>query len=200
MRVGITGGIGSGKTSVCRIFELLGVPVYYADDRAKALMIERKELVQDIKKAFGEESYTAEGMLNRTHLADMVFKDNTRLQQLNALVHPVVFKDVESWQSSHRAAPYTIKEAALLFESGSFRSLDNIICVYAPTDLRIKRVMKRDQITAEQVRDRINKQLLDYDKIALADYVITNNGHQSLIQQVLHIHKELVRKRVDGET
>lgn len=191
MHIGITGGIGSGKTTICRIFENLGVPVYYADERAKRLMVDNPKLVAQIKATFGAESYTSEGVLNRVYLANIVFKDNRKLQQLNALVHPAVFEAVKKWQAKHQSAPYTLKEAALLFESGSFRSLDKIICVYAPTDLRIERVSKRDQVTAEQVRDRMDKQLSDYDKIALSDFVITNNGSKSLIRQVLSIHQQL---------
>jgi len=191
-KIGITGGIGSGKTTVCKIFETLGIPVYYADDRARKLMVENVRLIQSIKELFGSNAYTAEGTLNRPHIAKIAFSSPYRLRQLNALVHPAVAKDAEKWHSEQTNVPYTLKEAALLFESGSFRSLDQLICVYAPQKERIKRVMLRDNSLEQQVFARLKQQMSDFEKIQLSDFVITNNHQASLIQQVLNIHQQLV--------
>ncbi len=191
MKVGITGGIGSGKTTVCKIFETLGIPIYYSDDRAKALMVEDLNLVHQIKALLGKDAYFENGSLNRTYIANIVFNNPKKLATLNALVHPVVIADAEIWHKA-QTAPYTIKEAALLFESGSFRSLDKTITVYAPEALRLKRVMNRDEIAIDQVQSRMNKQLSEIDKIHLADFVITNNEKALLIPQVLNIHRAII--------
>lgn len=192
MKVGITGGIGSGKTTACKIFETLGIPIYYADDRAKQLMTESEELKAQIITNFGTKSYDKEGNLHRIHLANIVFKDPDKLRLLNSLVHPVVYQDAERWHAAQRGAPYTIKEAALLFESGSFRQLDKIICVYAPKAARLQRVMQRDQADEAQVLARMDKQMSDFDKMQLANFIITNNQEYSLIQQVLDIHQKIL--------
>lgn len=192
MKIGITGGIGSGKTTVCKIFETLGIPIYYADDRAKQLMTESEELKRQIVEYFGVETYNEQGQLNRAHLANIVFNNPDQLLLLNSLVHPAVHRDAEQWHTAQTNVPYTIKEAALLFESGSFRQLDKIICVYAPKSARLQRVMKRDQADEEQVLARMNKQMSDIDKMQLSDFIITNNQEHSLIQQVLKIHQTLI--------
>lgn len=191
-KIGITGGIGSGKTTICHLFELLGIPVYYADDRAKFLMTQHPPLVKQIIDTFGGQAYLPSGELNRTYLAELVFSDATQLQKLNRLVHPYVFEDAERWHKNQVDVPYTLKEAALLFESGSFRTLHRVITVYAPRAMRIQRVMQRDLVSKEKVIERVQKQMPDDQKIALADYVITNNGAASLIPQVLSIHKSLI--------
>jgi dephospho-CoA kinase len=193
MHVGITGGIGSGKTTVCKIFESLNIPVYYADDRAKQLMIEDRKLVEAIETTFGAESYHENGQLNRAYLSGIVFKDPVKLRQLNQLVHPVVFQDGLKWQEEHKDALYTLKEAALLYESGSFRALDRMICVYAPKQIRLERVMQRDDASKKAVLARMNKQLPELDKMTLSDFVITNDGQSSLISQVLTIHRKLTQ-------
>src|SRR5919206_4223080 len=141
LKIGLTGGIGSGKTTVAKIFELLNVPVYYADTASKRLYHTDKELMANLKKHFGEDIYTNE-QLNRSKLAAIVFADKAKLELLNSFVHPPTIKDAEEWLS-RQTAPYVIKEAALLFESGSVAGLDYVIGVYAPTHLRIKRVMDR---------------------------------------------------------
>jgi len=192
MKIGITGGIGSGKTTVCKIFETLGIPVYYADDRAKQLMAKNEDLKAQIISHFGEATYNNEGRLNRVHLANIVFNDPDKLLLLNSLVHPAVNQDAERWHRAQKDAPYTIKEAALLFESGSFRQLDRIICVYAPKAARLQRVIQRDGVSEAQVLARMNKQMADFDKIQLSDFVITNNQKKSLIQQVLRIHQTVL--------
>jgi len=191
-KIGITGGIGSGKTTVCHLFELLGIPIYYADDRAKWLMCHHPDLVLQLKQTFGESIYLPDGALNRTYLANLVFANPWQLQQLNQLVHPVVFEDAETWHYQQRNVPYTLKEAALLFESGSFRNLDRLITVYAPLSLRIQRVIQRDLVSQERVIERVKQQMPDAQKMELADFIITNNGHAPLIPQVLAIHKSLI--------
>lgn len=190
IKVGITGGIGSGKTTVCRIFETLGIPVYYADDRAKYLMNNDAGLKAQLIRRFGEEVYK-NNELDRPFLARQVFNNPEALKDLNNLVHPAVARDSERWQHEHSDTAYTLKEAALLYESGSYRQLDKIIVVTAPLDVRVKRVMERDGVTRQEVLDRIKNQIPEEEKVARADYVINNDGEKSLIEQVLAIHHHL---------
>jgi dephospho-CoA kinase len=157
LKVGLTGGIGSGKTIVAHIFELLGIPVYYADDRTKWLMNSNEELKSSVIKNFGEESYI-NNELNRRYLASVVFNDREKLNLLNAITHPVTIRDAEEWMLQ-QTTPYVIKEAALLFESGATEKLDYVIGVYAPQHIRVKRVMARDNLSAEEVMKRISKQI-----------------------------------------
>lgn len=192
LKVGITGGIGSGKTTVCKIFEQLDIPIYYADDRAKVLMVEDTQLVKEIKALLGTEAYTEDGQLNRAYVADIVFQNPDKLSQLNALVHPAVAKDGEDWQKKQQNTPYTLKEAALLYEAGSYRALDKMICVVAPQELRIERVMKRDQVDRAAVQARMDKQWPQAKKARLSDFLIYNDGNQSLILQVMRIHHRLL--------
>ena len=196
LKVGITGGIGSGKTTVCKIFETLGIPVYYADERAKRLMTEDMELVAAIKKLFGEDAYFPDGNLDRGFIASIVFNDRKILDRLNDLVHPVVAKDGEKWHLEQQDVPYTLKEAALLIESGSHLLLDKIITVTAPLELRIQRVMARDKAERAAVEARINKQMPESEKVKIADFVIKNDGSMSLIKQVLKIHTDLILNRI----
>ena len=193
LKIGITGGIGSGKTTVCKIFETLGIPVYYADDRAKILMVEDKVLIKKIKQEFGEAAYFPDGSLNRQLISDIAFHNPLKLKELNAAVHPSVFKDGERWHKTQKGVPYTLKEAALLFESGSNSVLDKIITVFTPKELRIERVLLRGGLTRAEIEARIAKQLPDEDKIKQADFVIYNDGEKALIPQVLAIHKVLMK-------
>jgi dephospho-CoA kinase len=186
--LGITGGIGSGKTTVCKIFETLGIPVYYADDRAKYLMSHDPVLIAGIIELFGSEAFLEPHLLNRAHIAQVAFNDKEKLNQLNALVHPAVAQDGLNWQVAQHNVPYTLKEAALLFESGSYRNLDKIIVVAAPLELRIQRVMARDEAKREEVEARISKQMPEAEKVKLADFVINNDGKSPLISQVMAIH------------
>ena len=197
LKVGITGGIGSGKTTVCKIFETLNIPIYYADERAKWLMVNDQDLVIQIKDLLGKESYTIDGQLNRKFISSIVFNDKGKLKQLNALVHPVVANDGENWHLE-QVAPYTLKEAALLFESGSYRSLDKIITVFAPESTRIQRVVDRDQVSEAEVKARIRNQMPDEEKVKLADFVINNYDNHRLIPQVLEIDRQL-RLGLNGE-
>lgn len=193
LKIGITGGIGSGKTTICKIFETFGIPVFYADTVAKQLMTSDDILVQGIKAAFGELSYSKEGILDKKYLANIVFNNEVQLAKLNSLVHPAVFRAFDKWESSQTAAPYVLKEAALLFESGSYKSCDFTILVTAPRELRIKRVMQRDAVSAEQVIARINKQLDDEEKEKMADFFINNDEVSLLIPQVLDLHINFIK-------
>ncbi|MEN0005983.1 MAG: dephospho-CoA kinase [Bacteroidota bacterium] len=192
LKIGITGGIGSGKTTVCKLFEELGIPVYYADTQAKYLMSNDEKLIAQIKELFGEEAYHYTGLLNRAHIAKIAFSDQSKLEQLNRLVHPAVATDSLAWHNAQQEVPYTLKEAALLYESGSYKALDKIITVTAPEAIRIERVMKRDQVEEAAVRARMEKQLPETYKVEQADFVIHNDGTQSLITQVLAIHQQLL--------
>ena len=189
LRIGITGGIGSGKTTVAKIFELLDIPVYYADAATKRLYDEDPELMQEIRQHFGADVY-AENKLDRTRLAAIVFRDAEKLNLLNALVHPRTIHDAEEWMKRQRA-PYVLKEAALIFESGSARSLDYVIGVQAPEHLRLKRVMDREGVTREEFYTRANRQIEESIKMRLCDFVIKNDEQELVIPQVLHLHKHL---------
>lgn len=194
LKLGITGGMGSGKSTACRLFELLGIPVYYADPRAKALMNEDVQLRKALIKTFGEEVYSAQQELNRAHLSSLVFNNPTKLKQLNALVHPAVAKDYERWHRQQKNVPYTLKEAALLFESGSYKKLDAVIVVNSPLELRITRTMQRDGSTREAILQRINNQLSDKERNQLGQYFLQNDEEHSLIEQVVKLHQQLLEK------
>jgi dephospho-CoA kinase len=191
-KAGITGGIGSGKSTVARIFEVLGIPVYYADAAAKRLMQHDKELREGVISAFGEHIYP-NGTLDRKALASVVFSDRAKLQLLNSLVHPATIRDGEDWAAG-QTSPYVLREAALLFESGVDRLLDCMIGVSAPIDLRIKRVMHRDKITREQIQHRIDNQMDEALKMERCDYLIFNDELQLLIPQVVKLHEMLLAK------
>jgi dephospho-CoA kinase len=193
LRVGITGGIGSGKSLVCKIFEQLGAPVYDADSRARRLMTEDKVLVEQIKAKFGEQSYAKSGELNREYLSKEVFNNSLRLELLNSLVHPRVALDSERWMNENANAPYLIKEAALLFESGSYKTLDKIIVITAPEALRVNRTLNRDKTrTKEDVLKIIRNQMNEDEKISRADFVIHNDESMLIIPQVLKLHERFI--------
>ena len=190
--VGITGGIGSGKSTVARIFSILGIPVYSADDRAKWLMGNNDQLKTQIKATFGDESYQLDGNLNRVFLAKTVFSDPEKVKAINSLVHPAVGKDFLTW-ASQQHAPYVLKEAALIFETGGNKALDYVINVSSPLKIRIARTLMRDPFRSEeQVNQIINQQLPDEQKNELADFVIKNTDNKLLIPQVLKIHQQLI--------
>jgi len=193
-RIGITGGIGSGKSTVCRIFEALGIPVYYADTWAKWLTTHDEALVQGIRTLLGAEAYLPDGTYNRVYVAKIVFQDPAKLQGLNALVHPAVERHSRIWhdEMAQKGAPYSLKEAALMVESGSHRYLDALIVVTAPEALRIQRVMQRDGLTEQEVRARMSNQLSESEKLRYADHIIVNDGAQLLIPQVMRVHRLLV--------
>jgi len=193
LKVGITGGIGSGKTTVCRVFEVLGIPVFYADDAAKSIMHTDARLREDIIKDFGKDSYTANGDLDRNYIAAIVFSNKEQLVKLNALVHPAVFRAFESWVAEQKDVPYVLKEAALLFESDAYKMCDQSILVKSPEALKFERIMVRDQITLEEVRLRMDRQFSDEKKEKMADHLITNNEQLLLIPQILALHKHFIQ-------
>jgi dephospho-CoA kinase len=186
LKIGLTGGIGSGKTTVAKVFEVLGIPVYYADEAAK----------QQLILHFGKETYLEGGQLNRKHLSSIVFNNKEKLELLNSLVHPATIADAKEWFSKQQA-PYVIKEAALLFESGTAEGLDYIIGVTAPTALRIKRVMERDGVTAEEVKRRMTNQVDEVIKMKLCDFVVHNNEQELLLPQALALHNELIKRSTE---
>lgn len=187
LKIGITGGIGSGKTLVSGVFQKLGAPTYNADDRAKWLMSNNPEIVERVIDLFGPEAYI-NGELNRSLIAEQVFKNTSLLAQLNAVVHPVVFDDFDEWYDT-QTYPYVLKEAALLFESGSYRDLDAIITVDAPLEIRLKRTTIRDQKSEDEIKGRIKKQYPNEIKVKAADFVINNDGITPVLPQVLQLHQ-----------
>lgn len=199
MQVGITGGIGAGKSIVCRIFQILGIPVYDADTRARQLMEESPGLREKIITTFGRESYTESGKLNRPYLAALVFDDHEKVQELNNLVHPQVAVDYREWAAVHESQfPYTIKEAALLIESGSYRELDYLVTVLAPENVRIDRVLNRDpNRKTAQVEAIIQQQTSDRERIEKSDKILYNDDGQPLVRQILDLHHYLF-SRLEG--
>ena len=191
LNIGITGGIGVGKTTVCRIFETLDIPVYFADDRAKRLMTGNRKVKSAIIKLFGKEAYFRNGRLNRKFIGSQIFGNQELLTAMNQIVHPAVFADAAQWVQSQNA-PYALQEAALLVESGRYKSLDKLIVVSAPEEVKIKRVQKRDRKSQKDIKAIIRKQLPDKVKLEKADFVIINDGQQALIPQVLKIHNKIM--------
>ncbi|HEY4150376.1 MAG TPA: dephospho-CoA kinase [Chitinophagaceae bacterium] len=189
LRIGLTGGIGSGKSTVAHVFEVLGIPVYYADEAARRLMNEDASLKEQILRNFGPSAYK-DGVLNRVYLAAQVFNDKEKLDRLNAIVHPATIADGEQWML-RQTTPYALKEAALIFESGAQRQLDYVIGVHAPAPLRMLRAMKRDHSSKEKVESIISRQLDESIKMKLCDFVITNDEQQPIIPQVMELHEKL---------
>jgi dephospho-CoA kinase len=196
LKIGLTGGIGSGKTTVAKVLEVLGVPVYYADEAAKELMHSNELLKQQLILRFGKETYFEDGQLNRKHLSSIVFNNKEKLELLNSLVHPATIADAKEWFSKQQS-PYVVKEAALLFESGTAEGLDYIIGVTAPAALRIKRVMDRDGVTADEVKRRMANQVDETLKMKLCDFVLHNNEQELLLPQVLALHNELIKRSTE---
>lgn len=192
LRIGITGGIGSGKSTVAKIFEAFGIPCYYADSNAKRLMVEDDEVKSDLIAYFGEELYP-EGVLNRAWLAQKIFESEEDRQFVNGVVHPAVAKDFEKW-ADEQSAPYVLREAAILFETGGYKSSDANILVTAPEEVRIERVMNRDGVDRQSVVARIRSQWSDEHKSKLADFIILNDGNSTLIPQVHTIHEAILSR------
>lgn len=193
IKVGITGGIGTGKSYVSKIFRTLGIPFYDADKEAKLIMTKSDTVRQALIEAFGAETYFEDGSLNRKWLSSKVFDDKAELDRLNKIVHPAVIKDGVDW-AANQTSPYNLKEAALLYESGSYKTLDFTILVTAPLELRIQRVMQRDQISRQEVLDRMQKQMPEEEKLKYADFVIVNDEVTPLIPQILEIHEQILSK------
>ncbi len=194
LKIGITGGIGVGKSVVALIFRQLGIPVYDADTRAKWLITHNPLLISEIKENFGEEAYLPNGELNRRYLAEKVFINNDKTLLMNSLVHPKVGQDSEAWFEEHKGKySYLLKEAALLYEAGGYKELDKIIVVTAPLEVRLTRIQARDpQRSREEIIAIIGKQMPENEKITKADFLIQNDGAQALIPQVLELHQRFV--------
>lgn len=191
--VGITGGIGTGKSLVCQIFSRLGVPVYESDKVAHTFYEKYPEINERIKKEFSEDVFEKNGKLNRKKLGEIVFSDNKKLNTLNSIIHPLVKLDFEKWLKGNKGNPYVIKEAAILFESGSNEICDKIISVISPIELRISRVKERDHKSRIEIENIIDKQLNDEELIKKSDFIIYNDEKQMLIPQVLKIHGGFIK-------
>ena len=192
IKVGITGGIGSGKSTACKVFQLLGIPVYYADDESKIILDDDKKVKESIIKLAGMQVLNENNLIDRKKLASFVFNDKEKLQKLNSILHPAVGAHFEDWIKAHKKYPYIVKEAAILFESGAYKQVDKVITVIAPMGLRISRSMASSGNTKEQILQRINNQVSDDEKIIRSQFVIVNDEQQLLIPQVLAIHKLLI--------
>jgi dephospho-CoA kinase len=194
LKVGLTGGIGSGKSIVCKIFSILGIPVYPADTAAKRLYDTDEELRNGVKSLFGEHLYVS-GTLDRQKLAGIIFSNNDSLKKINELVHPAVVRDfLDCVSRLPETTPYVIHEAAILYEAEIEHLFDAVINVYAPEYLKIKRVLARENTNEHDVKQRIESQLPDYLKIALSDYNIVNDDKTPVLPQIFQIHKELLNK------
>jgi dephospho-CoA kinase len=193
LKIGITGGIGSGKTTVCSIFEQLGIAVYNSDIRARVLMQTNQELIAALKTHFGDDIYGEYNMLDTEKMSERVFSDPLQLQQLNVLVHPVVLSDFSKWCLAKAALPYVLMESALIFEANIRPLLDKVITVYTPPTLRMERLLKKTELTESQIRLRMQNQMDDEEKKKLSDFVILNDDKHSLIEQVLSLHNGFLK-------
>lgn len=190
LKVGITGGIGSGKSTVCQVFKTLGIPIFFADSAAKYLMNNDPALISSIKELFGEDIYT-NGSIDRPKLSSIVFSKPELLQKLNAIVHPATIAYGKEWMEMQQA-PYVLKEAAIFFESGTYKDMDVMIGVYAPLELRIRRAMQRDNASREKIEARVAQQMDEDEKMAKCNYVIYNDDVHAVIPQVEQLHEQLL--------
>mgnify|MGYP002622212220 CR=1 FL=1 len=190
LKVGVTGGIGSGKTTVCKEFEKLGVPVFYADDVAKNIL-NSPRIVEKIEAIFGKD-VVKNGQVDRKKIAAIIFSDKSKKEQLNSIIHPEVANEYTAWLNQHQNYPYTIKEAAILFETGTYKQLDKIILIIADKNTRVKRIIERDNTTEEEVLARMKNQWTDEEKKPLADFIIENQKKSNLEQQIKEVHKALL--------
>jgi dephospho-CoA kinase len=191
IRVGLTGGIGSGKTTVCNVFKQLGIPVYHADSQARVLSDTNQEIIRALSSLFGKNIYTPTG-LDRKKLSEFIFVNNDLLQKVNAIIHPKVREDFNAWLNEHNEMKYIIHEAAILFESGLHTLFNKIITVSAPEEIRIRRIMEREGVSEGYVRNIIGNQWPERKKRNLSDYVIVNDQQRMILPQVLEIHNELI--------
>ncbi len=192
LKVGLTGNIGSGKTLIAQVFSTLGVPVFHADSEARKLY-EIEEIREKIKAIFGPGIFSSSGEIIRSALAEIVFKNAKLLEELNGIIHPVVRREYQQWCLQHSEAAYTLYEAAILFESGHYREMDKVVCVSAPEEMRIARVMQRDGMSRQEVERRMANQWEEKKKVELADYVINNDETSPVIYQVLEIHRQIIQ-------
>jgi dephospho-CoA kinase len=193
-QIGITGGIGSGKSTICKIFTCLGVPVYDADSRAKSIMTTDGILIEQIKKEFGDLVYLPDGSLDREYLSRVIFENQEKRTLLNQMVHPRVAADTDRWLDQNREASYVVREAALLIESGAYLRVDKVLLVTAPEELRIKRVLARDpHRLREEVVKIMATQLPEEEKKKVADVVVYNDETQLLVPQILHLHSQFLK-------
>ncbi len=193
IKVGLTGGIGSGKTTVAKVFEAFGIPIYYADKEAKLLMLHNSALRTAIQAKFGEKTYNSNG-LDRRYLAKIVFQDDEALKSLNALVHPIVRRDFNEWVQLQKT-PYVIQESAILFETGFYEDFDVIISVLCPMRERIERLLQRDNSTVEQIKARMNAQVTDKIRVEKSDYVLQNGQDDLLLSEIIKLDSILRTKK-----
>ncbi|MGG7663076.1 dephospho-CoA kinase [Dyadobacter sp. BHUBP1] len=197
--IGITGGIGSGKSMVCRLFECLDIPIYYADSRAKWLTNNDREIRKKVIALLGNEAYNSNGMYDTRFVASKVFKNEPLLKKLNAIIHPVVLRDTQNWVVQHAGAPYVVKEAAIMARAGQANAVDVVVVVEAPVALRIQRILERDKRPEQEIRAIIERQVSDESRREIADYIVNNDDASELIPQVLHLH-ELFLKRKSSQS
>ena len=188
--IGITGGIGSGKTTVCKIFELLGAPIFYADEEAKKLYDDKKISTQ-VVKLVGKKVLGKDGEIDKKKLAGIVFSDKRLLTKLNGIIHPVVMKKFSVWKKLQKGKKYVIKEAAIMIESGSYKDIDILVNIKSPKELKIKRLLIRNNTSKEDIETRMKEQLSDKEREKYSDAVIINDDKHSLIAQVLNLHKKI---------
>lgn len=190
-KIGITGGIGSGKTTICKVFEILGIPVYYSDAAAKSIMDNDKTVQQKVIDSFGDGILDNKKNIDKKKLANLVFHQPEKLKLLNSIIHPAVANDFNNWLTLQNS-PYILKEAAIMFESGANKEMDKIIVVSSPQEIRIKRVVKRDNTTIESIEQRIKNQLPEEELIKKADFVIVNDENMPVVEQIIKIHEQLL--------
>jgi dephospho-CoA kinase len=191
IRVGVTGGIGSGKTHICSIFFRMNIPVYNADTEAKKLADHDPEIKEEIISLLSRKVYTKTG-LNRPLLADMIFRDSGLLEKINAIIHPRVAVHFKKWGDEKSSVPYIIQESAILFESNAYTIFDKIIVVFSPDEIRLRRLLQRENMTSERIQAIMSNQISEQEKIQRADYIVYNDEKQLVIPQVLNIHTKLL--------
>lgn len=187
LSIGITGGIGSGKSTVCKVFSVLGIPVFQADLVARKLQNEDPLIIEGLKEIFGNDIYNIEGQLDRRRVADLIFNNKELLSEINHLIHPAVHLTFEQWKSNNKNVPYVVYEAAVLYETGRFRFFDYTVLVVTDESERIARIRKRDLSSEESIRQRMKNQMKDAEKMKLADFIIENNDNQMIIPQILKL-------------
>lgn len=194
LKVGITGGIGSGKSTICNIFRNLGVPIFSSDEEGRKVLNEDEDVRKELRKLFGDDMFISDGSVDRPRLASLIFSDPNAMDQVVSLVHPKVQEKYETWCIKHESRPYTLKEAAILFESGYYHDLDKIIHVFAPKEVRMQRVIQRDKSIKEEVMKRMRFQYTDEERNKLADFILINEEIDTLLPQVMELHEIFVNE------